>query len=101
MGLTRWQWYYNKTQHTNNTPHSKTKYSTQTYTSNKEDTTQNEYNANMIFSDIKFAIVLENWYMNRAILLKSISKKIFVYMSMDKNCLSIWCNGWKKQVFHL
>jgi hypothetical protein len=29
-----WQWYYNKTQHTNNTPHS-TKYSTQNYTNNK------------------------------------------------------------------
>jgi hypothetical protein len=22
MGFTRWQWYYNKTQHTNNTAHS-------------------------------------------------------------------------------
>jgi hypothetical protein len=33
--------YYNKTQHTNNTPHSN-KYSTQIYTNNKGHTTRNE-----------------------------------------------------------
>jgi hypothetical protein len=45
-GFTRWQWYYNKTQHTNNTHHTQTKHSTQNYTDNKGHTTHNEYNYN-------------------------------------------------------
>jgi hypothetical protein len=46
--FTRWQWYYNKTQHKNNTHHTQTKHSTQNYTDNKGHTTHNEYNANTI-----------------------------------------------------
>jgi hypothetical protein len=46
MGFYPWQWYYNKTQHTNNTHHIQTKHSTQNYTYNKGHTTHNEYNAN-------------------------------------------------------
>jgi hypothetical protein len=49
--FTRWQWYYNKTQHTNNTPHSN-KHSTQNYTNNKGHTTHNECNANTITTTI-------------------------------------------------
>jgi hypothetical protein len=44
--------YYNKTKHTNNTPHSN-KHSTQNYTYNKGHTTHNEYNANTITTTIK------------------------------------------------
>jgi hypothetical protein len=57
MGFTRWQWYYNKTQHTNNTSHEVThhaqrKHSTQNYTNSKGHTTHNEYNANTITTAI-------------------------------------------------
>jgi hypothetical protein len=45
-----WQWYYNKTQHTNNTPRSK--HSTQNYTNNKGHTTHNAYTANTITTTI-------------------------------------------------
>jgi hypothetical protein len=50
MGFTRWQWYYNNTQHTTHkiTHHGQTKHSTQNYTNNKGHTTHNEYNANAI-----------------------------------------------------
>jgi hypothetical protein len=53
MGFTRWQWYYNKTQDTNNahhkiTHHAQTKHSIQNYTNNKGHTIHNEYNANTI-----------------------------------------------------
>jgi hypothetical protein len=48
--FTRWQWYYNKTQHTNNTHRTQTKHSIQNYTNNKRHTTQNEYNAKMIYN---------------------------------------------------
>jgi hypothetical protein len=47
----RWQWYYNKTQHTKIhtshkiTHHAKTKHSTQSYTHNKGRISHNEYNA--------------------------------------------------------
>jgi hypothetical protein len=54
--FTRWQWYYNKTQHTKHTSHKITHHtqnSTQNYTSNKGHTTQNEYNANVIFTTTK------------------------------------------------
>jgi hypothetical protein len=48
--FTRWQWYYNKTQHTThitqNNHHTQTKHSTQNYTNNKGHTTHNEYNYN-------------------------------------------------------
>jgi hypothetical protein len=50
MGFTRWQWYYNKTQHTQIhisrkiTHHVQTKHSTQSYTNIKGHITQNEYN---------------------------------------------------------
>jgi hypothetical protein len=40
MGLTRWQWYYNKTQHTQ----IHTSHSTQSYTNNKGHITHNEDN---------------------------------------------------------
>jgi hypothetical protein len=43
--------YYNKKQHTNNTPHSN-KHSTQNYTNNKGHTTHNECNANTITTTI-------------------------------------------------
>jgi hypothetical protein len=50
METTRWQWYYNKTQHTkihisHKITHSaQTKHSTQSYTNNKGHFTRNEYN---------------------------------------------------------
>jgi hypothetical protein len=53
MGFARWQWHYNKTQHTNNTSHkitqhAQSKHSTQNYTDNKGHTTHNDYNSNTI-----------------------------------------------------
>jgi hypothetical protein len=44
MDFSRWQWHYNKTQHTK-IHHAQTKYRTQSYTSNKKQITHNEYNA--------------------------------------------------------
>jgi hypothetical protein len=56
MGIfTRWQWYYNKTQHTNNTSHKithhpQTKHFTQNYTNTERHATHKEYNANTIIT---------------------------------------------------
>jgi hypothetical protein len=50
MGFTWWQWYYNKTQHTEIhisykiTHHAQTKQHTQSYNSNEGHITNNEYN---------------------------------------------------------
>jgi hypothetical protein len=59
---TRWHWYYNKTQHTNNTHHTithhtQTKHSTQNYTNNIGCTTHTEYNANTIKTTIKLILI--------------------------------------------
>jgi hypothetical protein len=54
MGFNRWQWYYNKIQHTKIhishkiTHHAQTRHSTQSYTNNKGHITHNEYNAKKV-----------------------------------------------------
>jgi hypothetical protein len=56
--------HYNKTQHTNNTPHSN-KHSTQNYKNNKGHTTHNECNANAITTTtntIKWSNINKNKY---------------------------------------
>jgi ABC-type nickel/cobalt efflux system permease component RcnA len=54
--FTRWQWYYNKTQHTSHkiTHQAQTKHSTQNYTHNKGHTTHNECNAKFRNTDKKY-----------------------------------------------
>jgi hypothetical protein len=62
-GFTRWQWYYNKTQHTAHkiTHHTQTKHSTQNYTNSKGHTTHNEYNENTTTTNtVTTTIILYN-----------------------------------------
>jgi hypothetical protein len=53
--------YYNKTQHTNNTPHSN-KHSTQNYTNNKVHTTYNELQQIHIQLQLNKLILIKNKY---------------------------------------
>jgi hypothetical protein len=53
IGFTRWQWYYNKKEHTDNPPHSNETRHTKLHKKNKGYATRNEYNANTIATTIK------------------------------------------------